>query len=200
MNIKITCYFLVALTVAFSQDVVLSFGDYDLDLQSLDINFTSTENIEAFEMLITGITITGGSLGLGSEYGFFLSTSDSGYVLSFGFPGDFIPPSQGLLCTLDFSEDFDAIPCFQMTHFSGNAGIDLTVQNDGCILIDFPPEIILGDVNQDLEIDILDVVLIVDYILGNIVFNELEEILGDLNGDNNIDVVDVVIVINIILN
>lgn len=183
----------------FSQDVMLSFGEIDLEQQSIEINFTSTENVEAFELLISGISLTGGILGVGAQYGFFISTSESGYVLAFGFPGAYIPPSQGLLCTLFFGEKEDLIPCFQTTNFSGTAGIDLSVQDDGCIIIDYPPTIIMGDINLDMQLNILDVVIMVGYVLDNIVFSEMQEFLGDLNGDENIDVIDIVVIIDYIL-
>ena len=53
---------------------------------------------------------------------------------------------------------------------------------------------ILGDVNSDGEINILDVVLTVNIILST-EYNEI----ADLNSDGNVDVLDIVIIINIIL-
>tara|TARA_B100000401_G_C52787912_1_gene711793 strand:- start:162 stop:1724 length:1563 start_codon:yes stop_codon:yes gene_type:complete len=56
-------------------------------------------------------------------------------------------------------------------------------------------ESITGDVNQDFDINIQDVILVINMILdGN--FNAL----GDMNNDNSIDVLDVVQIVNIILN
>lgn len=54
---------------------------------------------------------------------------------------------------------------------------------------------LLGDLNWDESVDILDVVLLVGCIL------EMEDNCncGDLNGDENIDVLDVVLLVNIIL-
>jgi hypothetical protein len=58
---------------------------------------------------------------------------------------------------------------------------------------------LLGDINQDLNVDVLDVVLLVSYILGE-PNNELEYMTADINGDSNLDVLDVVLLIEIILN
>jgi hypothetical protein len=56
--------------------------------------------------------------------------------------------------------------------------------------------IIVGDLNSDNEINILDVVLLVNIILGN---NDI--IAGcDLNNDEQINILDVVQLIHIILN
>ena len=58
----------------------------------------------------------------------------------------------------------------------------------------------IGDINQDESVDILDVVTIVGFILGNSTPSEEEFIYSDINQDSNIDILDVVIIVNIILN
>ena len=54
----------------------------------------------------------------------------------------------------------------------------------------------IGDINSDNIINILDVILIINIILGSDNFNNL----ADINIDGNIDVLDVVLLVNIILN
>ena len=67
-----------------------------------------------------------------------------------------------------------------------NAGFHIFTSQEG----------IYGDINQDLNIDVLDVVVLVNYILsptdGNLVGL-------DLNNDNVVNVLDVIILINLIL-
>jgi len=55
----------------------------------------------------------------------------------------------------------------------------------------------LGDYNNDNSIDILDVVILVDYIL-NSPDNELNG--ADINNDTNVDILDVILLIELILN
>ena len=57
----------------------------------------------------------------------------------------------------------------------------------------------LGDVNFDDEVNILDVVMIVAYILGNGELTEDQIVVSDYNGDNFIDVLDVVQLVGAIL-
>ena len=57
-----------------------------------------------------------------------------------------------------------------------------------------------GDLNQDYITNILDVVLLVGYILGNNIFTILQECNADINQDNTINVVDIVLVVAYILN
>jgi len=59
--------------------------------------------------------------------------------------------------------------------------------------------ITLGDINFDGAINILDVVLLVSFILGDPT-DELEYSAADMNGDSQLDVLDVVLLIEMILN
>ena len=60
-------------------------------------------------------------------------------------------------------------------------------------------EINLGDVNFDNEIDILDVVSIIDFILNN-TLNQLQFENSDINSDNIINIFDVILLIENIMN
>ena len=55
-------------------------------------------------------------------------------------------------------------------------------------------------INQDSVIDILDVVLIVKFILGQEDPSTLEEIASDLNSDGIINIQDVILLISMVLN
>ena len=61
-------------------------------------------------------------------------------------------------------------------------------------------DIILGDVNFDSSLDVIDIVLLVSYIVGSSDFNQNQIIVSDLNEDVSIDILDIVALINIILN
>jgi len=56
-----------------------------------------------------------------------------------------------------------------------------------------------GDVNGDFIVNILDVVQMVQYVLGNISFDDDQIASGDLNQDGGINILDVVVLINVIL-
>ena len=57
-----------------------------------------------------------------------------------------------------------------------------------------------GDVNQDDLIDILDLVLIMNNILGTSSLSQIQEYASDINQDSIINIQDIIIIINIILN
>ena len=65
----------------------------------------------------------------------------------------------------------------------------------------FFPEVetLMGDVNFDEEIDVLDIVMVVNFVLSTIDPTSDQYIAADVNNDNVIDVLDIVIIINLIL-
>ncbi len=57
-----------------------------------------------------------------------------------------------------------------------------------------------GDTNSDDIVDILDLVQIINNILGNTELTDLEFLASDINQDNIINIQDIILVVNIILN
>ena len=56
-----------------------------------------------------------------------------------------------------------------------------------------------GDINMDSSIDILDVVVLVNFVLGSDIPDNMQTILSDLNDDGIINILDIISLINIIL-
>ena len=65
-----------------------------------------------------------------------------------------------------------------------------------------PPsmDVMLGDINSDLSVNVLDVVTGVSYILDATYLTSCEEYIADFNQDVTIDILDVVSIVNFILN
>jgi len=57
-----------------------------------------------------------------------------------------------------------------------------------------------GDVNYDLSIDILDIILVINFILGQQNPDNIQFLSSDLNGDSIINIQDIILLINLILN
>ena len=53
-----------------------------------------------------------------------------------------------------------------------------------------------GDLNNDGIINVLDIVNLINYILGVISPNECQQVLSDINGDSNLDILDIVLIVN----
>ena len=58
----------------------------------------------------------------------------------------------------------------------------------------------LGDINDDAEVDILDVVLLVNIILDYIDPNDNQIWASDINNDDQINIQDIIMLVNLILN
>ena len=61
-------------------------------------------------------------------------------------------------------------------------------------------EIMAGDTNFDGIVDILDIVRIVNQIMGSSAFNDDEFTAADYNSDGIVDILDIVQIINYILD
>ena len=59
---------------------------------------------------------------------------------------------------------------------------------------------IVGDVNNDELLNVLDVVTLVSYIVGDFSLNDQQIVLSDLNLDNNINILDVIALVNLIID
>ena len=80
------------------------------------------------------------------------------------------------------------------------------VEEDGQIVgpyyfgtCDLSSSFMLGDVNEDGDINVFDVVFTIDIILGNLLPSELQFLAADVNVDNAIDVIDVILIVEMIL-
>lgn len=58
---------------------------------------------------------------------------------------------------------------------------------------------LLGDINQDDSINILDIVILINFILDFQIPSEIEFSYSDLNNDNILNILDIVQLVNIIL-
>jgi len=59
---------------------------------------------------------------------------------------------------------------------------------------------LVGDINQDNILNILDIISLINFILGSEIPSTDETMLSDLNQDEIINILDVVMLVNLILN
>ena len=83
--------------------------------------------------------------------------------------------------------------CYHVWLIAGETKLVKTV--DSCIGF----EIMLGDVNQDGNVDVQDLVAFIGYMLGNVELSDRGLIAADFNGDGEINVLDVVQIVEYIL-
>ena len=88
----------------------------------------------------------------------------------------------------------------------GSTDCDNTNCDDAAFIDDFimysyvdGDPLLSGDINFDNQVDVLDVVLLVNFVLDNMAPSDIEFNASDINGDGVLNVLDVVQVVNIIL-
>ena len=63
----------------------------------------------------------------------------------------------------------------------------------------YSDDLLMGDINFDQSIDILDIVLCVNIVLGSSIPSQDQISVADFNDDNSINVLDIILLVNIIL-
>ena len=111
-------------------------------------------------------------------------TYDDYYMPNDGspYPRDFIVDQNGILQYANNEIDTEWM-LFVLDELTGNNCSDW----------------ISGDINHDNIINILDIVAIINIILGSYTPDECQQVASDINGDNNLNILDIVLVVNIIL-
>tara|TARA_Y100000588_G_C13967556_1_gene801494 strand:+ start:309 stop:803 length:495 start_codon:yes stop_codon:yes gene_type:complete len=156
----------------YNQEEVITIGIINTNSQN-QINTFVEENSITFPILYDP-----GSPG-GVQGG---DTYDDYYMPNDGspYPRDFIIDQEGIIQYANNEIDFE----WMLYVINELIGYDYT----------------LGDINFDTTIDVLDIVLIVNIILGALEPDNLQILASDLNQDNMINILDVVQIVNIILD
>ena len=156
----------------FDQSEVLFVGISNTNNQSV-INDFVAENSLTYPILFDPGS-SGGVQG-GNTYDLYYMPNDGS-----PYPRDFIIDQQGIIAYANNEIDTEWM-IYVINELSGfNGGV-------------------LGDVNQDGVINILDIINVINFILGGSPTSD-EFVLSDVNQDNIINILDVVLLVNLIIN
>jgi len=186
---------------------MLSLSENDLGLW--DVNYTNTPLIAGFQFNVEGVTVLSAGGGASEDYGF-LITASSTTVIGFSIIGGTIPAGSGTLLTLNLSSSPLGLSDITISDPNGNQLDIIYDENYGCTdesafnydsdaLNDDSSCIYYGDVTIDGNINVLDIVMIIDYILNGFGLDETQYALADYNQDGVVNVIDIVAIINQIL-
>ena len=156
----------------FDQNEVLFVGISNTNNQSV-INDFVAENSLTYPILYDPGS-SGGVQG-GNTYDLYYMPNDGS-----PYPRDFIIDQQGIIAYANNEIDTEWM-IYVINELSGFSGG------------------VLGDVNQDGVINILDIINVINFILGESPTSD-EFILSDVNQDNIINILDVVLLVNLIIN
>ena len=175
----------------------ISFGN--ISLNTMEINYLSESHIGGFQFTLTDnpnlISITEISGGAADEADFTVSyNDDTGIIIGFSFTGNQIIRGEGLLTNIHYTRnDPGTIElCLTDIIISNPNGESLLSQGDCTQLVDS----LLGDLNGDTIINILDIIILVDLIINE---QDNNDINADINEDSEVNILDVVLLVNIVL-
>ena len=154
----------------------VEFGGFQLLLDfenTLDIQLQDIEPGEAIENFMLSWNPQGGG---------------SIVIIGFSLNGENIPVGEHHLMT------------FRYSYLGGNGWMYIDSEEafyfSECLQIDY----MIGDVNEDLIFDVLDLVVIVNHILGLHEFSQSQICSADMNQDGIIDITDLVTLVNYFLD
>jgi hypothetical protein len=182
------------ITVVTDPDAVITIGGNTLS--TLDILITSEVEVAGFQFDVTGIEVIDAFGGIAEESGFTMSLGGP-TILGFSFDGGSMPISDGVMVSLSFEGEQGAEVCITNLVLSSSMGTPVFTDVGDCITLDL---IEPGDVNFDGVINVVDIVLVVNYILDALVPNYEETLAADYNQDGLINVVDVVSMVSLVLD
>ena len=80
---------------------------------------------------------------------------------------------------------------------SGGSLVEAAVDDFKLEIIGY--ELLDGDLNYDSQVNIIDIVILVNYVIGDMIPDDLQFLSADINLDGNLDVLDVVNLVNLVL-
>ena len=113
-----------------TSDVCISIQYVNLSSNILEIWMLNNIPVAGFQFNISGITNISASGGSAQSNGMSLTIGEN-IILGFSFSGDAIPPGNGVLTQLVFSESSGSI-CLSLPVFSNNSGEALSVELGEC--------------------------------------------------------------------
>ena len=159
---------------SYPQDEVIVVGIINTSNQSQTNNFIE-ENSITFPILFDPGS-PGGVQGGNTYQDYYLPNDGSPY------PRDFIVDQNGILQYANNEIDTEWMH-YVLDELMGENCADWSI----------------GDINQDIVINILDIVNLVNYILGSNIPSDCEFYASDLNSDSIINILDIVQLVNMIM-
>ena len=173
-------------------DVWVSYADADsaIVMMSNDIEIGGFQFVLTFDNTLN-IQFNEFSLGeVPESFVFNWNPQGDGSIILIGFSliGENIPIGEHNLLTIHH------------TYFGGHGWMYIDSEEVFYFSECLQSEYVIGDINEDLILDILDFVIIVNYILGLVEFSPIQLCSCDMNHDGVIEITDLVTLVNYFLD
>ena len=180
-------------TVVTNPQAFITFGSNTFNTLNIDIE--SEVDIAGYQFNIDGVEVIDAFGGLSEQYGFSNNIGEN-MILGFSFTADVIPAGEGVMVTLQFNGNHLDEVCFTDLVLSNAEGEAIFAEVGGCVVLNL---IIPGDLNFDEIVNVVDIVLLVNIILGEPVSGPAQFLAGDVNEDGELNVVDIVNIVSMVL-
>ncbi len=171
-------------------------SDNQLIIQWSEMRTHNSNSIETFQIILydeSYLTPTGDNE-IKIQYKEFNNTSTGSY-------GSWGTPVHGAYCTIGI-ENHLSNDGLQYTYNNEYPQTSMLLSDQTAIFITTrnPIQTLVGDPNQDEEINVLDVIVTVNHIINAESLDPMGVYIADVDGNGNVNILDVIIIINIILN
>lgn len=140
-------------------EVFLYIGDVNELTGTMEIRMTNIEVVCGFQFYVSGVNLTGA---IGISYPYPVNTSPNGFVQGLVMECGNIPPGDGILAILYFDEVTDSLSCLIEPIVADEIGMSLEVEVGDCISI---TGCIPGDLNADFIVNILDILMAINCVI-----------------------------------
>jgi|GEM_PF-629425 hypothetical protein len=194
-------FFLTIASLLISQDVTLELNNIDINNNTFTVSMINSEPIYSFQLTVDGVSLASVEFLQGPWYWMGIGQNlEMGLVMAYTFDTPPIPPGEHDFLQISFEESPDTEVCIVDFIYVNHNGETETQNIACCSYFDFEPYILPGDFNDDGWIDILDVITLVTFILGDEQPSTFEFYVGDINDDQIINVLDIVSLIQIFID
>ena len=165
----------------------------------VEVLYSSSVDIHGFQFNLSGATLFDAS----SDLEYVNVSSSTGNVVGLSLTGTTLPEGQGVLGYVYFDPSYESFDmCMSNAIVSGYSGYEIESYDAGCVFVDFGDGILSGDANLDSNVNILDVIIMVELILGTMdePFTDAGFYNVDFDQNNALDILDIVTIVEMILD
>ncbi|MBC8479678.1 MAG: hypothetical protein H8D46_04365 [FCB group bacterium] len=192
INAYLSCFILFLSSTLFSQEITLSYQNYNPDAGSVEIWIDNPTTLLGGQFQVTGFHVTEVEMGNAIQGFVFLASNSSGFILTVGMEFEIIQ-GYNRYCTVNFDAVFsDTSFIVDPVFIDQNYDPFTNVNTNESLATGFCE--IIGDLNSDSIMDILDIVRAVDCILSQSMCS-----CSDMNGDYEVDITDILGFVAIII-
>ena len=168
-------------------------GDDHVIIEWMDMKTYQHNDNETFQVILYNSATPTGDGEIKIQYKEFNNTTNGDYTQYTPYHGCYSTVGiENHQATVGLEYTFDNKYPDASSHLQDQSALFITTRNTTVLTS--------GDINQDDEINILDIVMVINHILVVEELDSIGEFVADMDGNGSINILDVILMINIILD